>query len=91
MVAVFLPQYKDELPTIGKVVSCDENSAEVEWYVGSYSGVWRVCKKRSGRTTVPWRETIPKESILFPINFTKSLRLSKSCADKLKQAYQNKL
>lgn len=91
MVAVYLPQYRDELTTIGKVVSCDEKSAVVEWYVGSYSGVWRVCKKCSGSSKVLWRETIPKESILFPINFTKSLRLSKSCVDKLKQAYQNKL
>ena len=41
MIAVYLPQYRDELPTIGKVVSINEEGAkvEVEWYVGSYTGV----------------------------------------------------
>ena len=93
MIAIYLPQYRDELPTIGEVVNIDEEGAkvEVEWYVGSYTGVWRVCTQRKGRATVPWRETIPKESIHFPVNFTKSHRLLKSFIIKLKETYKNKL
>ena len=88
-VAVYLPQYRDELPIIEKVVSFDSENAEVEWYVGSYSGVWKVCKRRQGRELVPWRETIPQECILFPVNFTKSFRLRKCTVDQLKEAYKN--
>ena len=42
MIAVYLPQYRDELPTIGKVVSINEEGAkvEVEWIHWGMEGLY---------------------------------------------------
>ena len=52
-VAVYLERYRDELPLIGMVASLSPkgNISEVElnWYVGFYSGSWRVSMHGGGR------------------------------------------
>lgn len=91
LVALFVDKYKDEIPQIAKIVSEPSNESdvvEVEWLVGTYSSTFKPCKKREGRSYVPWRETVPYTSILFPVELTKGCRLSQSLKTKLMEAYR---
>ena len=69
MIAVYLPQYRDELPTIGKVVSFNEEGAkvEVEWYVGSYTGVWRVVLSVKGEQWYLGGRLFQKRAFFFQL------------------------
>ena len=89
-VAVYLPQYRDELPLIGKVVSVDAiaNQVTVHWYVGTYSGMWKPCRRRDGRNYVDWEEAVPIAAVLCTVNLTKSFKLPKSTVLELKEAYR---
>lgn len=43
------------------------SSVDTEWWMGSYSGTWKVCKQRQGGKSVPWRESIERKDIIkFP-------------------------
>ena len=93
-VAVYMEEYRDEIPTIGRVLSAQEcpleaenQLVEVEWWHGRYSTMWSICKRRVARQMVPWTEKIPHASILMPITFTKSNHLKKETVTRLKQAY----
>ena len=85
-VGVYLDKYKDErLPIIGKVTRVCENGQDVEldWYVGCYSGPWKVCKVR-GKV---WSEVIPLTSVLCSVTLKNSMKLTASSIDALKAAY----
>ena len=87
-VAVYKAEYRDEIPTIGRVVrEIPETSIEVEWWYGRYSTVWHMCKRREGKKYVPWTEVISKDDILVPVTFTKSNHINKQTVIDLKQAY----
>ena len=86
--AVYLEKYKDEESTIGHVVGGDVDNIKVEWWTRWYSTTWKGCKRRIGRTSVPWTETIPATSILQKFQFTKSNRLKQNTVEELKQKYQ---
>ena len=91
--ACYLPRYIDEEPQIGKVVSIesnDESHIEVDWMTGTYSEPWVVCKRSAGRTCTMWREKIPLNSILFPIELTTTCRISRALKKKLLKAYEKK-
>ena len=89
-VAVYLPKYRDELPLIGKVVGIDANAGQVtvHWYVGTYSGMWKPCRRREGRNDVDWEEAIPIASVLCTVNLIKSFKLPKTIVLQLKEAYK---
>jgi hypothetical protein len=89
-VAVYLPKYRDELPLIGKVAGVDDGAGQVtvHWYVGTYSGMWKPCRRRAGRGYVDWEEAIPIAAVLCNVNFTKSFKLPKSTVLELKEAYK---
>ena len=78
LVALYLSQYRDELPLIGRVISIpmDGLHVEIEWLVGSYNAPWHLCKKRVDRKYVPWTKFVPKSSILSTVELTRSQRLS---------------
>ena len=90
-VAVYLEKYRDELPLIARIVSVRSSNVdvEVEWYIGCYSGDWKVCMRGRGRSREAWREQIPKSSILFPVELTKSMKLSKDTVEALKSSYKD--
>ena len=87
---MYLPKYRDELPLIGKVVGIDANAGQVtvHWYVGTYSGMWKPCRRREGRNYVDWEEVIPIASVLRTVNLTKSFKLPKTIVLELKEAYK---
>ena len=89
-VAMYLPQYRDELPLIGKVVSVNviADQVTVHWYVGTYSGIWKPCRRRDGRNYVDWEEAITIVAVLCTVNLTKSFKLPKSTVLELKEAYR---
>ena len=86
-VAVYMDQYRDEIPTIGKVLSKTADEVEVEWWFGTYTKVWKCCKRREGKEYVPWIELVPAASVLMPVTLTKSSYLSKATVQHLKDAY----
>ena len=90
-VAVYLEKYRDELPLIGMVASLsplDDNSKmELDWYMGCYSGSWKVCMYGGGRARKVWKEIVPCSAILFPVQFTKSMKLPKTTVSLLKEKY----
>jgi len=69
---VFLERYDEEIPSICKILSevTDSGEVEVEWWFGKYTTDWKVCKRRIGRTVVPWTETIKRSSFLMPVSLT---------------------
>ena len=90
-VAVYKDEYRDELPLIGRVVVVPNNSHEfeLEWYVGSYCGTWKVCKRKVGRQYVNWTEKIKKDEVILNVPFTKSMRLRKDTITTLKSIYND--
>ena len=66
-VDMYLSQYWDELPLIGKVVSVDAiaDQVTVHWYVRTYNGMWKPCRRRDGRNYVDWEEAIPIAAVLY--------------------------
>lgn len=80
---VYLEKYRDEKPTIGHVVSEDGENIEVELWTGRYSTTWRVCKRRVGRQSIPWNETIASSTILHQVQFTKSNKLKQKTVKQL--------
>ena len=89
LVATYISDYRDEIPQIGKIVNVEglPNSITIEWLQGTYSSIWKVCKKREGRALVPWVEEIPKTAIISSVKLTKGQRLPGSVRDKLKSLY----
>ena len=75
-------------PLIAKVLNSSDNELEIVWLEGSYTGPWKISKKKDGRTIVDWTDTVPKQSvILFDFELTKSNRLRKATVQHLKAAY----
>ena len=88
-VASFVQMYESEEPQIGTVTAPVENQyVEIEWMVGSYSEPWTLCARREGGSYVPWKELIRHNSLLFPVELTRSYRLSPALVKKLKDAYK---
>ena len=88
IVACYLTKYDDEEPQIGKVVSLKPaNKVDVQWMHGSYSDPWILCRQKRGRTMEPWIEEIDQANMLYPIELTKSNRLTESSRKKLKLSY----
>ena len=74
------------LAKITKVHSCD---LEVVWLEGNYTRPWKVAKKKEGRTTVDWTDTVPKSAvILFDFQLTATNRLRKATVQHLKETYK---
>ena len=67
-------QYKDELPQIGKVLKIDASRVEIDWLIGSYSGIFTFWKERG----VVIRDIYPLCGVMFPVKFTQSMRLEKT-------------
>ena len=78
MVACFVPQYRDEIPQIGKLLETSDNEVTIEWWIGTYCGTWRALTKRKGRSTEPWTETLPKSCMLYQVSFTKYSKIPKA-------------
>ena len=89
-VACFVPEYEEEEPQIGTVTAIPGGSknVEIEWMLGSYSQPWTVYKRREKGRYVTWKEMISVSAILFPIELTRSCRLSTGLVKKLKHAYK---
>ena len=83
-VACFLPQYIDEEPQIGRVVTLADE-LEIEWMRGTYFEPWVLYKTRRGTT---WREQIPLGAVLFPVELSANGRISKRLKVQLKRAYE---
>lgn len=90
-VAVYIDEYRDEIPTIGKIVQeipDGSDTVEVEWWYGRYSTMWQVCKRKEGREYIAWTEVIAKDAILMPLTLTRSGHLNKQTVLDLKQHYE---
>ena len=46
MVACFVPQYRDEIPQIGKLLETNDKEVRIEWWIGTYTGTWRALRER---------------------------------------------
>ena len=90
LVALFMNKYRDEIPQIARIAAEPSNESdvtEVEWLVGTYSSTFKPCKRRVGRSYVPWTETVPYTAILFSVQLTKGCQISQSLRTKLTEAY----
>lgn len=84
-VAVYLPQYRDELPLIGKITHT-RGEIVLHWYVGTYYGPWRPCKRHE--SSVDWVEKVFLAPVLCTVSLSKSFRLSNALVLTLKAAYK---
>lgn len=50
LVATLIPDYRDEIPQIGRVLEVEGASVTIEWLQGTYFSIWRICEKRKGRS-----------------------------------------
>lgn len=87
--AVDLAKYHPEKPQIAQAVSIiDNDNIEVLWYCGTWSGPWKVYKRREGRNMVESKEVIPKSSVkLFNFTFTQGGKLKQAVKDQLRALY----
>ena len=85
-VALRLSKYEDEIPQIGRVVAVDEMNVTIEWWIGSYRTTWICWKKNSGE---PIKETVPKNAVIYKVNFTKSMRITTRLKNDLEYIYEN--
>ena len=88
MVACDIEKYEDEWPQVGKIVSIEEQTVEVQWYTGTYSSVFKpvmlpVPGRRGDRQ--PWREKVLSAEILFSFSLTRGKKLPKDIAQRLKE------
>lgn len=83
-----MDKYRDEIPTIGRLLEKKDGSVKVEWWHGSYSSVWSMCRQKVGKEYLPWTETIPTDAIIWNrVAFTKTKHLTKESIIALKQVY----
>ncbi len=64
-----------------------DESVDIDWYMGCYSGSWKVCMIGRGTTRKVWNESVPFTAILRSIQFTKSMKLHKDTVLALKNKY----
>ena len=90
-VAVKSTKYR-ERPLIGRICDIDtpdSGRVEMEWMVGTYSGLWKEWRGREGGKTVVFTENISKEDIIFKnITFTPGKRLTPATIKALKALYK---
>ena len=87
LVAVRSTKYPDR-PLIGRVIAIGEDDVQIEWMVGTYSGSWKEWKGREGGKTVIYKDSIPKEDILYTgITLTATKKLKASIVNTLKSLY----
>ena len=55
-------------------------SVTIEWWVGNYNSTW-ICWKQRGE---PVKETFTKNTVIYKVNFTKSMRISSGLKADLK-------
>ena len=58
----------------------------IEWWVGSYHTTWICWKKQRGE---PVQETVPKNAVIYKVNFTRSMRITSSLRSDLEYIYEN--
>ena len=70
------------------MTAVNNQSVTIDWLVGSFSGMWREWRGRSGGKSIIYSDTIPFYDILQQnIEFTKSNRLRPSTVAALKELY----
>ena len=86
-VAVKSAVYKEK-PLIGKVVSVATTTVVIEWWMGTYSGLWREWVGKENGKKVVYTDNIEKKDIIdIDIKFTKSKRLPPCLVRELKSLY----
>uniref|UniRef100_A0A4W5PT36 Nipped-B protein n=1 Tax=Hucho hucho TaxID=62062 RepID=A0A4W5PT36_9TELE len=90
VIALCCPKYKDR-PQIARVIQKTNTGYRVHWMAGSYSGVWADAKKRDGRKTVPWVDTIKESDIIYKkIPLTSAHKLTNRVVQTLRSLYSAK-
>lgn len=90
VIAIHCPKHKDR-PQLARVIQKISTGYSVHWMSGSYSGPWADAKKRDGRKTVPWVDTIKESDIIYKkIALTSNHKLSNKMAQTLRSLYAAK-
>ena len=76
-----------ERPLIGSICEIFDDAVQIEWYIGTYSGTWKMENRSEGKY-VRFQEHISLEDVLMrEIRFTKSMRIPLKTASSLKELY----
>ena len=82
--AVLSDKYS-ERPLLGKVASVAGEIITIDWFIGTYSGIWKLWKGRNGQ----YRDDINVKDVLYRnIIFSKSMRLKAATVADLKKVYK---
>ena len=77
-----------ERPQIGQVTALTDSNVTINWFIGTYSGMWKPWRVRSQGKMVYNTEEIPLEDVfLTGITFGKTMRLSSKTVLALKDLY----
>ena len=76
-----------ERPLNGCITKTCNKSVDIDWMIGSYSGVWKEWKGRSEGKVVRFAETIPIEDVMIKVVFTKGRRIPPKEVLALKELY----
>ena len=76
-----------ERPLIGRITEINEKNVNINWMIGSYSGVWKEWKGRSEGRYITFADTIPWEDVMISVEFTKGMRLPQKTVSTLKELY----
>lgn len=90
VIAIHCPKHKDR-PQLARVIQKISTGYSVHWMSGSYSGPWADAKKRDGRKTVPWVDTIKESDIIYKkIALTSAHKLTNRVVQTLRSLYSAK-
>ncbi|KAL0979828.1 hypothetical protein UPYG_G00190320 [Umbra pygmaea] len=90
VVAIHCPKYK-ERPQIARITQKTSTGYSVNWMAGSYTSPWADAKKRDGRKTVLWVDTIKESDIIYKkIPLTSNHKLKSKVAQTLRSLYAAK-
>ena len=93
MVGVFLEEYVNEWPQVGKVTAIQGDNVTVHWYSGTTTSKWTsITRQAHGNREIqePFIETIPTASIItHPFNLTGTAKLPQDVQRHLKEKHED--
>ena len=86
MIGVFLEEYKQEWPQIGKILAIEADELTLHWFSGTTTSKWTPINKRVRGSFEPYTGTTPAQSVITqPFKLTRCNKLPQDIQRVLKE------
>ena len=90
MVAVFLDQYRQDWPQVGRVQEVLDGEIMIQWFTGTVTSQWKPLMKSMENAGLkePWTECIDPANLLMPpFSLTRTCKLPGEVQQELRKKY----